>query len=89
MNNFKFPGTGEHVAAVLCARDVIQQKSSLGGPWDHPAPFSPKTVAPVSHDEPHGSRILYTGKRRGSYLGFVAGVDAHKGIDIGLTSTQA
>ena len=32
MNNFRFPGTGEHVAAVLCARDVIQQKSSLGDP---------------------------------------------------------
>ena len=89
MNNVKFHPNVKCVAAVLCACDVIQPKSSLGGPSDHPAPFSPKTAAPVHHDKPHVSRILYTGERRGSCLCFVAGVDAHKGLDIGLTSTQA
>ena len=71
----------KYVAAVLCACDVIQPKSSLEGPQDHPAPFSPKTATPVHHDKPHECRTLY--------LCFVAEVDAHKGIDMNVTSTQA
>ena len=34
-------------------------------------------------------RVLHTGERRGSYLCFVAGMHAHKGIDMGLISKQA
>ncbi len=52
----------KYVATVLCACDVIQPKSSLGVPWDHPAVFIPETAAPVHHDKLSESRILQTGK---------------------------
>ena len=79
----------KYVAAVLCARDVIQPKSSMGVQWDHPAQFSPENAAPAHHDELHESRILETGEGRGTYLCFVAGGIHAKGVDMGLTSTQA
>ena len=80
MKNIKFHANVKCVAAVLCECDVIQRKSSLENPSDHPAPFSPETAEPVHHDKPHESKILYTGERRGNQLCIVAGVDAHKGM---------
>ncbi len=51
-----------YVATVLCACDVIQPKSSLEVPWDHPAVFIPETTAAVHHDKLCESRILQTGE---------------------------
>ena len=77
------------MAAVLCACDVIQPKSSMRGPWDHPALFSPKNAAPAHHDKLHEAEYFRLAKDVAAIYALLREGMRIKVVDMGMISTQA
>ena len=75
MNNDRFHCIGEGVVAMVCACDVMQTVSLMGGPIGPPSTFLLETLHQLTMKRCLKANCLGLGEGRGSHLCFVAGGD--------------